>query len=139
MIVIIGILAVALIPRLTGAQATARDTARKASLQQAATVISSYLSQENSPAALTTAPSTGGQFTLSGQANAVSGYGTLPIADPQGNSYWITGSNTAGYVLCTNLEKSGQGNLDKVSCANATASDTAGTATGKTYIVKINI
>jgi prepilin-type N-terminal cleavage/methylation domain-containing protein len=42
-IVIIGILAVALLPRLQGAQSTARDTARKASLQQIATVASAYV------------------------------------------------------------------------------------------------
>jgi prepilin-type N-terminal cleavage/methylation domain-containing protein len=54
-IVIIGILAVALIPRLTGAQASARDTARKATLQQVATIISSYAAQETSPAAIVTA------------------------------------------------------------------------------------
>jgi prepilin-type N-terminal cleavage/methylation domain-containing protein len=53
-IVIIGILAVALIPRLTGSQATARDTAKKATLQQVATVISAYVNMEQNPAAITT-------------------------------------------------------------------------------------
>jgi prepilin-type N-terminal cleavage/methylation domain-containing protein len=41
-IVIIGILAAALIPRLTGIQARARDVARKADLQQISTALSTY-------------------------------------------------------------------------------------------------
>lgn len=41
-IVIIGILAAALIPRLTGAQAKARNTARKADLSQINTAIMAY-------------------------------------------------------------------------------------------------
>lgn len=41
-IVIIGILAAALIPRLTGIQARARDTARKADLQQIGTALATY-------------------------------------------------------------------------------------------------
>lgn len=41
-VVIIGILAAALLPRLQGAQASARDTARKADVQQIASAIGSY-------------------------------------------------------------------------------------------------
>lgn len=41
-IVIIGILAAALIPRLTGIQGRARDTARKADLQQIGTALATY-------------------------------------------------------------------------------------------------
>lgn len=41
-IVIIGILAAALIPRLTGIQGRARDTARKADLQQIGTSLATY-------------------------------------------------------------------------------------------------
>lgn len=41
-IVIIGILAAALIPRLTGTQARARDTARKADLQQLGTALATW-------------------------------------------------------------------------------------------------
>jgi len=41
-IVIIGILAAALIPRLTSARGRANDVARKASLQQIATALISY-------------------------------------------------------------------------------------------------
>jgi general secretion pathway protein G len=41
-IVIIGILAAALIPRLTSARSRANDTARKADLQQIATAIVAY-------------------------------------------------------------------------------------------------
>ncbi|MEI7562519.1 MAG: prepilin-type N-terminal cleavage/methylation domain-containing protein [bacterium] len=42
-IVIIGILAAALIPRLSNARGRANDTARKADLQQTATAISAYM------------------------------------------------------------------------------------------------
>ena len=41
-IVIIGILAAALIPRLSNARGRANDTARKADLQQLATTMSAY-------------------------------------------------------------------------------------------------
>lgn len=41
-IVIIGILAAALLPRLTGAQAKARNTARKADLNQLTTALNAY-------------------------------------------------------------------------------------------------
>ena len=47
MIVIIGILAVALIPRLTGLQARARDTARIADLKQIQTALEFYASEHN--------------------------------------------------------------------------------------------
>lgn len=43
-VVIIGILAAALIPRLTGAQARARDSARQSGLSQLATAVDLYLS-----------------------------------------------------------------------------------------------
>ena len=42
MIVIIGILTVALLPRITGAQAKARNVARKADLNQVATALAAY-------------------------------------------------------------------------------------------------
>jgi general secretion pathway protein G len=41
-IVIIGILAAALIPRLTGVQSRARDVARKADLSQLSTALTTY-------------------------------------------------------------------------------------------------
>ena len=47
-IVIIGILAAALIPRLTGIQGRARDTARKADLQQIGTSLATYKLDTNS-------------------------------------------------------------------------------------------
>jgi len=46
-IVIIGILAVALIPRLTGLQARARDTVRMADLKQIQTALEFYASENN--------------------------------------------------------------------------------------------
>jgi prepilin-type N-terminal cleavage/methylation domain-containing protein len=80
-IVIIGILAVALIPRLTGAQATSRDTARKATLQQTATIISAFVNQEvNAPAISTPSAATPMTSTM---ATAVSGYGNLPYFGPK--------------------------------------------------------
>jgi len=91
-IVIIGILAVALIPRLTGSQASARDTARKASVQQIATAAAAF--QVENPATL-----------LTGSAQLLASYmGSFP-SDPRTGfttGYVITGSTASGYVICSN-------------------------------------
>ena len=44
-VVIIGILAAALLPRLTGAQGSARDSARQAHLRDISTAVSQYAAQ----------------------------------------------------------------------------------------------
>ena len=107
-IVIIGILAVALIPRLTGSQATARDTAKKATLQQVATIISAYTNYEQIPAALT-ASATPALLTTA-MASIVAAHGNMPIVWPNGSPIYITSWGNNTYVISVALEK-GNGNI----------------------------
>lgn len=118
-IVIIGILAVALIPRLTGAQATARDTARKATLQSAITVVNSYLAQEVGWSGWAF---NGTLDTVALPAN-FSNYGTLPKAGPNNTAIFASGDANK-VVLCTVLEK-GNGNSPLADCASLTATTVA--------------
>ena len=115
-IVIIGILAVALIPRLTGSQATARDTARKATLNQIATVVSAYVNQESSPVAITTSNT---PVAIDGtMVSTVSSYGNIPTAGPNGTPFYIARNGTTNeYVISTQLEK-GQGNVTNTGAAS---------------------
>jgi len=65
-IVIIGILAAALIPRLTGVQSRARDVARKADIQQLSTALTTYQLDN-------------GTYVITGGSSIVgSGYALLP-------------------------------------------------------------
>ena len=99
-IVIIGILAVALIPRLTGAQAAARDAARQASVQQIANGVNMMMSE-----APNTAITTG--------ALVSNGYLSSYPSDPRGStygSYTINGSFGSGYAICATVERTVKGN-----------------------------
>ena len=118
-IVIIGILAVALIPRLTGAQATSRDTARKATLQQAATIITAYVSQEggNAVAITANAAATAIDATMVG---ILSGYGNMPMVGPNNTPLYIASGGNGVYVLSTELEK-GNGNFTGLASANGSS------------------
>ncbi len=73
-IVIIGILAAALIPRLTGAQGRARDTARKADLSQLSTAMASFNGDNG------VYPTTGGN--ISNLNSILSAYLTVIPKDP---------------------------------------------------------
>lgn len=101
-IVIIGILAVALIPRLTGSQKQARDTARKAGVQQITTAIESYKIDNNGAL-----PPTGNPvaqlsaFMSSFPKDPKSG----DMTGANGFQYY-TGTN-AEYVVFSNLEGNG--------------------------------
>ena len=66
-IVIIGILAAALIPRLTGIQARARDTGRKADMNQIASALQTYQLD------YTTFPAANGSTALAGKSPATVG------------------------------------------------------------------
>lgn len=55
-VVIIGILAAAILPRLTGAQAATRDTARKTALNQIAQGLELYNTAKGSYPAISTTP-----------------------------------------------------------------------------------
>lgn len=100
-IVIIGILAAALIPRLTGAQGAARDTARYADLNQIGTALAMYSADNNGY------PGSGGTFadTLT---DLVDGWyiKSLP-KDPQGTNAvkWVS---TAGQTNCQTPYAAGQ-------------------------------
>lgn len=110
-ITIIGILAVALIPRLTGGPGRARDAQRKADLQQLATALEFYADDHSG----VYPTSSGG--CVSGIASSLSSYLTTVPEDPQtgngaggcttGYGYTaLNGSGTTpiGYILFANLE-----------------------------------
>ncbi|MEK9159995.1 MAG: prepilin-type N-terminal cleavage/methylation domain-containing protein [Patescibacteria group bacterium] len=89
-ITIIGILAVALVPRLTGGPGRARDAQRKADLQQIATALEFY-ANDNS-----------GDYPLATTGNCASGlaltsYLTVMPVDP-GNDGWSTTYCSGGYA-----------------------------------------
>ena len=90
-IVIIGILAAALIPRLTGIQGRARDTARKADLQQIGTSLATYKLDSNTYPVFMTA------WTTSGQAGILSGVVSYMTSFPKESN-----SNFMPYAYISN-------------------------------------
>lgn len=141
-IVIIGILAAALIPRLTSARGRANDTARKADLQQIATAIAAYQIDKGA------FPTTGG--TLTGIADALTGAGMSAVPkDPMSTrslgtvasisgvtltpwqygytpvkKFWIA---SGGFILMAATQTEGWSNW--VQCANTLASGTISAGT----------
>jgi len=107
-IIIIGILIAALLPRLTGSQAKARDTARQASVQQILSAESMYASENN------------GQY-VTGCATAVSGYLATVPTDPKnfkvgGNcnvdgQFDLIGASGGGVYVCAKVETNSNGNV----------------------------
>ncbi len=106
-ITIIGILAVALVPRLTGGPARARDAQRKADIQQIATALEFYADDNgeypdiSTPACVSTL--------------GLSSYLTSVPADPSGNGWGSscdgTTSTTGGY-LYYELDDDSNGTID---------------------------
>ena len=88
-IVIIGILAAALIPRLTGMPARARDAGRKADLNQLGTAITAYFTDFGSY------PSSGAQ-NVSSLSTSLSPYLSSIPSDPLANRTFIGIGNDAG-------------------------------------------
>jgi type IV pilus assembly protein PilA len=146
-IVIIGILAVALIPRLTGAQASARDTARRSSLQQASTIVSSALGQDSIGASALLATFLGTDTTpqplndadWAALVNALSGYGNIPTVDSQNKPFYIASGTNGAYIFSTTLEK-GNGNVTGwalgATAANGISPSSVSSLTG--YAIKIS-
>lgn len=103
-ITIIGILAVALVPRITGGPAKARDATRKTDLQQIATALALY-ADDNA----------GDYPTLSGCFSVdLSDYMTKVPEDPQGECYEARNTSN-GFILIARLESetaSGDGVYD---------------------------
>ena len=134
-ITIIGILAVALVPRLTGGPARARDATRKADLQQIATGLEFY-ANDNAGAYPT---STTGNCV---SALSLSSYLTLP-SDPSSDGWSTTYCSTGyayiplntdsdatieGYLLVADLETE----TDKGSGTYSTAYSVTSTSTAIT-------
>lgn len=93
-IVIIGVLASALIPRLGSARGKANDVARKADLQQLATAIISYQIDQNE------FPTTKYKIVTSGTIadNLINwGMASIPVGDSTVFT-WLDGATASGYV-----------------------------------------
>lgn len=116
-ITIIGILSVALVPRLTGGQARARDAQRKADLQQIATALAFY-EDDNSSLPGTVATTT----CLSSVEADLGTYLTAVPADPKPNTDGTTSIDggctndeytyiplSSGYLLMAVMENTNDG------------------------------
>ncbi|MCF7835167.1 prepilin-type N-terminal cleavage/methylation domain-containing protein [Candidatus Gracilibacteria bacterium] len=105
-IVIIGVLAAALIPRLTSVRGRANDVARKADLQQVATAIVSYSMDKGRY------PSTG---KVSVDTLPLTSYMTTTPGDPQSSTILaefptsLTGVNTGQYIYVSLTKSSNAG------------------------------
>lgn len=78
-IVIIGILAAALIPRLTGVQSRARDVARKADLSQISTALATYQLDNGSYVITWTSSITGASLTGLIEQTSLSGFNNFAV------------------------------------------------------------
>jgi prepilin-type N-terminal cleavage/methylation domain-containing protein len=104
-ITIIGILAVALVPRITGGPAKARDAARKADLQQISTVLEFY-ADDNGGSYPTSSTS-----CLSDITTELSPYLTTTISDPKDGNEWDTCTGGYGYIALTTTGSTPNGYL----------------------------
>lgn len=146
-IVIIGILIAALLPRLQGAQGRARDVARKNNLNQIGTAIAAYVSDYGR------LPYTGATSLHDGKVNGTDTLAELLLKegminnvpmDPQSGSTWsaegktVTGSflfvpmkkNTVergGFALIAKVEVAGSANWVQKEGANTVADGALGT------------
>ena len=104
-IVIIGILAAALIPRLMSARGRANDTARKADLQQLATAMISYQIDKG------ILPATPWSVDTMKKALTDAGLSGIP-SDPDSSAAFsgINATGTAGEYMYTPITKNGFGN-----------------------------
>ena len=106
-VVIIGILAAALIPRLTSVKDKANDSARKANLQQLVTAMSAYTLDNG--VVVSAAPTTGDTYTA-GITAALTGGGMKSIpSDPSNQPQSIYGKSTTGFVYFS-IKKAGVDN-----------------------------
>lgn len=119
-ITIIGVLAVALLPRIVGIPARGRDTARIAALNQIVTALQTYYNDNGSFPALTS----GGCLPANNIQNYMGGAGSVPT-DPQparshlacstGGAYYYKsltsadGTANQAFVLAADLESDGYG------------------------------
>ncbi|MFA4814708.1 MAG: prepilin-type N-terminal cleavage/methylation domain-containing protein [Candidatus Gracilibacteria bacterium] len=136
-ITIIGILAVALIPRLTGGPARARDAQRKSDLQQIATALEFYADDVGEYPDVTSGATC--VLSILGTSTYLSPYLTTVPADPSSVG-WGTTCDTAatgGYVYYE-LDDNGDNVIDGylliADLETTTDFDTAGIYNGSTYI-----
>lgn len=114
-IVIIGILAAALIPRLTGIQQRARDTSRQADVNQTNQAIQMY-AVDNTGNYPTGVDYVGLEALLTNYLSdfpneARSGQGLdATTCTTAGDNYWYAASAGSGYVVTANLESVSGGN-----------------------------
>lgn len=133
-ITIIGILAAALLPSVLGAPARARDTARKADLNNIIAAIETYNSDhQNYPTEInkTMADITGMNSYFQGAQAPVDPQGLGP-AGTAGTYIYTTGSgNPVSYALATFVEQPGDGNVTwaDISGAMGAKIDAAGATT----------
>ena len=116
-ITIIGILAVALVPRIIGGPEKARDASRKADLQQIATALEFYADSQGGTypgtastveclaVGQTTADALIGDYIASMPADPTSNRATTDGSTTcTGSYYYSANSDLSGYVLMANLE-----------------------------------
>lgn len=103
-VVIIGILAAALIPRLTSAKDKANDAGRKASVQQLLTAFSSYYLDYG----LGILPGSGADANVISGALKLGGMTSVP-QDPTNKGATIAGIFTSGFVIVPVSRTSGSG------------------------------
>lgn len=137
-ITIIGILAVALIPRLTGGPARARDAQRKSDLQQIAVALELYSQDYGTYPATTGCVSTilfnsGGTFPLTSYLNVIPSDPTslsatsVVTASNCGSGYGYM-NTTNGYLLVAKLETTTELAKSGIYYITGTTANTIGTA-----------
>jgi general secretion pathway protein G len=136
-IVIIGILAAALIPRLTGAQDQARDTARLADLNQIGTALAVYNADNNGYPINAATVASGATNALSGMAPTyIKSIPTDPkstqavtigaSAATNGNYAYLVIATGNNFVLGANTDVLKKGNINKT---NTEAADIVASTT----------
>lgn len=98
-VAIIGILAVALVPRITGSTMTARDAARKADLQQISTALEMYY---NSNGSYPGTPSTAQCVSSTTLGTTLASYISSVPTDPKSGGSSSQTISIGGAVACTN-------------------------------------
>ncbi len=136
-VVIIGILAAALIPRLSSVKDKANDSGRKSNLQQLVTAYSSYV-LDNSVYA-----TSGDAATVYSGMLKLGGMTSIP-SDPNPKSTNIFGVTTSGYLISPVSRGNGSGFIvaaraETAGAANWVQSTTIADFTGGTDISKVTL
>ncbi len=143
-ITIIGILAVAIVPRISGGTGRARDIARKTSLSSISGALELFYADNSSYPSTDGCSSTTGTGTLNDSIKNYFDTKTVP-EDPDTrtfpnqtscNDFWYVHSTaTVGYTLCAYLETAGSGD-NYYSDEKATTAVSAGSTATQYYCIK---